>query len=175
MALVVRSARPADWAAIAELHVASWRDAYRGLMPPDFLAGPVERELTRQWRETLGTRRRAGAVMLAVASREVAGFVAAWQEGSICHIDHLHVRPGLRGAGIGRRLLGAAARRLRDQGARSADLWVFAANHGALRFYHRLGGQVGPVVERETFGQALPERCVTWSSIGPLLKACGEE
>ena len=174
MTLVVRAAKPSDWAAIAALHLASWRDAGRGWMPADFLAGPAERELTRYWRDTLGARKRPGTVMLAVASRELAGFIAAWRDGLICHIDHLHVRPGLRGAGIGRMLLGIVARRLRDQGAGGAVFWVFAGNYGALRFCQRLGGEVGPPVDRETFGQKLPERLITWPSITALGRACGD-
>jgi ribosomal protein S18 acetylase RimI-like enzyme len=173
MALQLRSARPADWAGIAALHVASWRDAYRDLLDAGFLAAPVERELSAHWKDKLGSRRRPGAVVVAVASRELAGFVAAWRDGANCHIDNLHVRPGLRGAGIGRLLLGVAAQRLQEQGARTADLQIFAANQAALRFYVRLGGQVGPIEERETYGHLLAERRVSWPAIGTLVDACG--
>ena len=39
-----RPAAAGDAAAIAALHVESWRTAYRGLVPDEFLAGPVERD-----------------------------------------------------------------------------------------------------------------------------------
>lgn len=172
MALRVRGARMADSAAITDLHVASWRDAYRDILPADFLAGPVEQNLAAHWQAALGDRRRTTAVLVAIAARQMAGFAAVWREGDNCHIDNLHVRPGLRGAGIGRALLGFAAQRMHDQGAETADLWVFAANQGALRFYLGLGGEVGPVVLRETYGQRLPERRVHWPSIRGLVAAC---
>jgi ribosomal protein S18 acetylase RimI-like enzyme len=172
MALRVRGARLADCAAITGLHVASWRDAYRDILSADFLAGPVEEKLASHWQAALGGRRRGGALLVAIAARQMAGFAAVWREGDNCHVDNLHVRPGLRGAGIGRALLGFAAQRMHDQGAQTADLWVFAANHGALRFYLALGGEVGPVVLRETHGQLVPERRVTWPSLRGLVAAC---
>ncbi len=174
MALRLRGARSADADAIARLHIASWRDAYRDVLSPGFLAGQIEDALGTHWDQVLGGRRRPGAVIVAVAGRDLAGFVAAWRDGTNCHIDNLHIRPGMRGAGIGRSLLGFAAQRLHDQGARTADLWCFAANPGALRFYRTLGGEVGPVVERETFGQLVPERHVAWPAITALVAACAK-
>ena len=172
MALRVRGARPADCAAITTLHVASWRDAYRDILSAEFLAGPVERELAAHWQATLAGRKRGAAVLVAIAARQIAGFAAVWRDGANCHIDNLHVRPGLRGAGIGRALLGFAAQRMHDHGAETADLWVFAANHGALRFYLALGGEAGPVTMRETYGQTVPERRIHWPSLRGLVEAC---
>jgi len=172
MALRLRSARSIDAPAVAALHVASWRDAYRDVLDPGFLAGAIETRLGAHWQAMLGGRRRPGAVVLATASREVAGFAAAWREGTNCHVDNLHVRPGLRNAGIGRALLGFAARRLQAQGCLTADLWVFARNAGALRFYARLGADLGPEVLRETQGQMVLERRATWAEIGLLIAAC---
>ena len=57
-------------------------------------------------------------------------------------IDNLHVLPGLKGRGIGRRLLEAAAletrRRFPDDGI---YLFVFEANAAARRFYASVGGR----------------------------------
>ena len=50
-------------------------------------------------------------------------------------LDHLYVRPGRNGQGIGSLLL-ATARALRPAGF---DLWVFQSNTGAQRFYERHG------------------------------------
>ena len=57
-------------------------------------------------------------------------------------IDNLHVLPGLKGRGIGRRLLEAAAletaRRYPDE---RVHLFVFEANAAARRFYASVGGR----------------------------------
>ena len=36
--IAIRTAKPGDARAIAEIHVSTWQTAYRGLMPDDFLA-----------------------------------------------------------------------------------------------------------------------------------------
>ncbi len=172
MALRLRSARGSDAPVIAELHIASWRDAYRGVLSADFLATGIEAALSAHWQATLVGRRRPGAVVVAMAGRHLAGFVAAWRDGVNCHVDNLHVRPGMRNAGIGRALLGFAAQRLQDQGAVSADLWVVAANQGALRFYLSLGAEVEAPVTRQTFGQTVVDRRMYWPSISTLITAC---
>jgi ribosomal protein S18 acetylase RimI-like enzyme len=172
MTLRIGPARARDAGAVLALHLASWRDAYGGMLDPAFLAGPVEEVLGARWRQVFATRRHPGAVLLARRDGEAVGFVAAWLRGEDCYVDNLHVRPGLRGGGVGRALLGEAAMRLAAAGARSASLGVFAANQGALRFYAALGGEVGPEVMGETFGQAVPEHEVRWPAIEVLIRAC---
>jgi ribosomal protein S18 acetylase RimI-like enzyme len=171
MALRLRTARAADAAAITALHAASWRDAYRGIMADAFLDGPMAGHLSRHWQDTLAVRRRPGVVILATAGGDPVGFVAAWREGTNAHIDNLHVKPGMRGAGIGRALLGFAAGRLQSQGCATADLRVFAGNVGALRFYRALGAEVGPEEPGTTFGEKVMERRCHWTSIGALVAA----
>ena len=51
--LVFRSAGPADSERIAELHTASWRDAYAGILPDTYLCGPVSAERAALWQERL--------------------------------------------------------------------------------------------------------------------------
>lgn len=172
MALRLRSARVAEAPALAALHVASWRDTYREALDPAFLAGPVEEVLQAHWAEALARRPRQGAVILATAGGDLAGFVAAWREGEECRVESLHVRPGMRGAGIGRALLGFAAGRMATMGCVSAKLEVLACNAGALRFYTALGAQLEPEHEGEVFGQVVMERELRWPDIATLIKAC---
>jgi ribosomal protein S18 acetylase RimI-like enzyme len=59
----------------------------------------------------------------------------------VVHIVDLWVDPGARRAGIGRRLMAAAAERARAKGA-TAMIWsVFAPNKLAADFYQRLGAR----------------------------------
>jgi hypothetical protein len=44
---LIRPARPADAPALAAVHVATWRDAYAGLLPDEFLA-PAGDQITRR-------------------------------------------------------------------------------------------------------------------------------
>jgi ribosomal protein S18 acetylase RimI-like enzyme len=173
MPLLLRTARAADAGGICALHVQSCRSVYAGMLDAAFLADGIEEVLEAHWQDLLRGRKRRGQVVMAVTGHQVNGFAAATLEGTNCQVGSLHVRPDMRGGGIGRSLLGTLAQRLRQEGARSADLWVFAANDGAIRFYRRLGGQLGPPAMREAFGQPVSERRIFWPDIAALIGACG--
>ena len=147
MALRVRPASPADADAIAALHVASWRAAYRGILADAFLNGPVESDRLRLWGERLAVPADDQVLLVADTDGALAGFVccfagrdARW--GSYIH--NLHADPASRGRGTGRALMGALAQTL---GSRVPDrpvhLFCLAANAPARRFYERIGGEIG--------------------------------
>lgn len=149
--IVLREAVAADAAAIAALHVASWRDAYASILDPDFLAGPIEADRFSLWDARL--RGAPSAPWVQIAQTEagaMAGFICAYPGADVrwgSLIDNLHVLPAMRGRRIGEQLLRAAAAQLDDrQVGGGLHLWVFEANEAGLRFYQRMGGRV---VERD--------------------------
>ncbi len=66
-----------------------------------------------------------------VVDDEIVGFLAL----SSGHIDHLYLHPDWTGNGIGQRCIELAKHR-RPEGI---ELWAFAINEGARRFYERHG------------------------------------
>jgi len=171
--LRLRTARAGDAPEVTALQVASWRNAFRGILDDAFLDEALEPAVAAHWQAQLATPQRALVVVLAMLGGEAAGFVAVLRRDGSAHIDNLHVRPGLRRAGIGRALLGFAARRMLHRGCRAADLLVFAQNTGAIGFYTALGAVVGPEEAGETFGQRVPQRRCAWPDIGTLIAASG--
>lgn len=145
--VVLRSADASDCAAIAGLHTASWRHAYRGILPDSYLDGAIAQERLELWKERLsppGRDRRL--VLLAERSSDLAGFVCilldAESEWGAC-LDNLHVRPDSHRRGLGRLLFAEAARWLMSkEPGWPLHLWVFEANRASRGFYDRLGGQV---------------------------------
>ena len=92
-------------------------------------------------------------------------------------VDNLHVVPGMKGRGIGRTLLKAAASetmgRFPDDGV---YLYVFELNHAARRFYASIGGRE---VERGSVeppggGSQIHWR-VAWGDAGQLLACLDKE
>ena len=53
MVSLVRSAELDDATAIARVHVATWRSAYRGLLPDEFLASLSQSHYEERWRRSL--------------------------------------------------------------------------------------------------------------------------
>lgn len=173
MRLRLRTATAGDAPEVTALHVASWRDAYRGMLPDDFLDTGLEPEAARHWQQLLGVPRRSVVVVLAMLGAGPAGFVAMLRRDLTAHVENLHVRPGLRGAGIGRALLAHAARRMHHRGCRDVALDVFARNAGAIRFCTALGAVIGPEEPGLAFGQPVLQRRCAWPDIGLLVAATG--
>jgi GNAT superfamily N-acetyltransferase len=146
--MIIREATPADAQAIARLHADSWQSAYRGVLSDDYLDHRAHRERAIAWQERFSSDfPKPMFALVAEARNEMAGFVCVFPEenpvyGSL--VDNLHVAPGLRGQGIGRKLLSAAAQRLvTDRSPAGVYLWVVEQNHGARRFYEGAGAIIG--------------------------------
>ncbi len=91
----IQSADRADAAAIASLHAKSWRDAYRSILNPDFLAGPIEDDRLALWSNRLADP--APSLIVETArgpDHQLFGFIAVFRGhdprwGS--WVDNLHV------------------------------------------------------------------------------------
>mgnify|MGYP004484023889 CR=1 FL=1 len=151
----IRRAGPADWATIAAIHAASWRSAYRGIYPDSYLDEEAPAERRAFWREAFGGMDpERDAVFLAEAEGEAVGFACVRREADAAGplLDNLHVLPGRKGEGIGRRLIAAAAAwQVEREPEAALQLVVWADNVPARRFYAHLGGR-----EVETFEAPLP-------------------
>lgn len=140
-------ANPEDAPAIAALHTESWRTAYRGLVPDAFLDGPVIDERLQHWSSRMAHDDEGPRLVLKVVQGStMVGFVCAVRDADPAWgplLDNLHVKPGFKGAGIGRALLGEARRwTARVAPGQPMHLWVIEDNISARAFYDRVGGVV---------------------------------
>jgi GNAT superfamily N-acetyltransferase len=126
--MTIRTATIDDARAIAEVHVASWLAAYRGLVPDDVLDAQSVDARAAQWDEWL----RNGETRTLVAGG-VDGFVTFWETSG--EVAALYVAPDRGRRGIGSALIAAAHSALRAAGRDEAYLWVFEANAPARAFY----------------------------------------
>jgi GNAT superfamily N-acetyltransferase len=140
----IRSATQDDAAAIARIHIDSWRSAYRGLVPDSFLDALDYEARAQRLRESLG--RSSAEWYLAEGRGELLGFVAL----DVCRdedvdpkttgeIQAIYLAPQHWRKGTGGLLYRHAERILRERGYRQAVLWVFAGNDQARRFYEAMG------------------------------------
>lgn len=142
----VRLATAADAAAIAKIHVDSWRDSYAHILDHDYLRKAVQADRIAIWTHRLHEPRESQIVAVAEAKDSIVGFICAYlhhhpQWGTF--IDNLHVAPRERSRGVGSLLMTWLGRCLAiSTQPEPAYLEVFEANPGAVRFYRRLGGVV---------------------------------
>lgn len=139
----LRTAGPGDGAAIAALHLASQRAAYRGIVPAELIEHPDLAERTRDWEETLLAA--AGPTFLLEDGGRLIGFCYARPSPDAdldshitAEISNLHVSPTRRGRGHGS-VLFATARRWAEGRFRDLTLWVLQENRPARDFYEKLG------------------------------------
>ena len=140
MRVLIRPAVVADAAALTDLHLDVWDEAYGELVGADVLtARRAERETrVERWTQilTVGTNQS----LLAVEGGRLLGFASTgagrdprepglptWE------LMALYVRREVYGTGVGHALLTAAI------GDVAAYLWVLDGNERAVRFYQRQG------------------------------------
>ena len=147
----IREATIADVAAIARVHVESWRTTYKGLLPDDYLANLTYEQREPLWREILS--KPVGHSLDYVAedhAGNIVGFASGGPERSgdpvyTGEVYAIYLLERWQGQGIGRQLIATVVRQLIQRGFTSLLIWVLADNP-SRRFYEALGGQ--PVRER---------------------------
>jgi RimJ/RimL family protein N-acetyltransferase len=165
MKITVRHATVYDAASLAAVELASWRAAYRGLMPDAFLDDLSEAEKTADWRQNLLKHGTSGRkrVVVAVSDTGVIGLVRVgpiMDEGEVGLVYLLYVLPAYWGYGVGTALMRAGMNELRDLGMGDAVLWVLRDNLRARRFYERLGWTPdGRTVNEDYGGYILEALC----------------
>lgn len=173
----ITEAGAGDSAAIAAIHAESWREVYRGILPDRFLDHDVGDERRAYWDAALANPQHGGFTLAALRGGIVRGFTSVARNGEPGYdalIDSLHVMPGERGAGLGRRLIGRAAARLIDEGASSVALRVYEANEPAIRFYERLGGMADGSGIAPFAGANMPDFRYGWRDLPALARMCAE-
>lgn len=170
----IRPARLGDAVFLAETHVASWRENYRGIVSDHALAQMSVPARIRRWREILCIPRPVGAVLLAQdAGGEVVGFGSAGpQREDECPWDgefySLYILKAAQRKGLGRRLLTRMAGELIEGGCRSADVWALHENTAAGAFYKAMGGEEDATRAFRMDGEALTETAFAWRDLNVL-------
>ncbi len=164
----------ADAAGIARVHVEVWRTAYPGMLPDHSLARLSRPLLAWQYEQAI---RGGGGVLVARGGGLVVGFATMSRRPAGApgdgEVQTLYVLDDWREQGIGRWLMQAAARALRDLSCRSLFLWVLAENPSRW-FYERLGGR--PVLRSTTHvgGVPVPQVAILWDPIERLIDESGD-
>lgn len=172
----LRSAGLNDAAAIARVHVTTWRAAYAGVVPDGYLVNMTEVGQMRSWRRLLGRPQAEETILVAEAESAVAaggpqviGFGSCGPSRPyglpyLGEVFTLYVAEDWQGRGIGRALIRALFADLVARGKRDAVIWVLSANPSRF-FYEAVGGSA--VAERkEVFaGTLLDETGYAWPDL----------
>ncbi|KAJ6786935.1 hypothetical protein PWT90_00077 [Aphanocladium album] len=181
MAIVIRRATVADAADIARIHVHSWQETYRGMMPQSFLDALDISQRTRRWTAELQVPNSVPSFVALVDGQvygmagagaqrpprdgDAAAAAAARQYDS--EIYRLYVLNEAKGQGLGRKLMRAMADSLAANGMTRPMLWV-AAENPTRTFYEHLGGREFARKTEVVGGVDLEEIAYGWEDLSAI-------
>lgn len=162
---MIRRGAPTDFAAVAALQIASWRDAYQGHLTPEYLGQQIEDDLQGHW----GTMELGDGDVLLVSENGgvIDGFIMILGK-QPPYVDNLHILPSERRSGIGRDLLRSGAAALIEQGQSKVWLTVITDNARAVGFYEAMGATRGAEMAEDMFGQPVAAYPMTWDDLPTL-------
>jgi GNAT superfamily N-acetyltransferase len=167
----IRKATVEDAAEIANVHTNSWREAYKGLVPDDYLDDKPLHFKNRYelWKKVTVNEKQ---VTFVAESKEhgVVGFINGTygrddEYKSYVEVWCVYLLEKYHGQKIGFNLLKSYFDTHTELGYKKGYLWVIADNP-TISFYEKTGGKYsGKSVEEEIGGQKVTELCYIWDDI----------
>lgn len=148
---IIRRATISDAEALAQVHEATWRETYVGLMSQDMLNALTADARTAAWRRILGgeeghlsttyVAERSGRLVAfgSCGSQRDQDLAAAGYAGEFTAV---YVLKTDQRRGLGTRLMQAMMADLRERGLGGFTLWVPRENIPARSLYEQLGGKL---------------------------------
>ncbi len=166
----VRKATLADASAIATVHVAAWKEAYRGIVADEVLNNLSVQRRTAQWVNSLSDEAHPyHRAFVAEMDGQVVGFSnfgspQIKDSGFDGELFAIYILQAAHKQGIGRKLVVEVVMSMRELGYKSMMVWVLRDNP-ARGFYERLGGEYLYEKTIEIGGESLMEVAYGWRSL----------
>jgi len=166
----IRTAKPGDEAGLAKVHIRSWQEAYKGLIPQDYLDN-LSSELKNRiemWKSILTNPKRWAWV--AEGANGIVGFALFGpprdenRDGFI-ELGAIYLLASEKGKGIGFSLLSAGFNKMKDLGYKKAYCWVLE-NNPTIKFYERSGAVFSKKTKvDEIGGKIFNELAYEWDAL----------
>jgi GNAT superfamily N-acetyltransferase len=176
---LIRLAEVSDSAAIARVHIDTWRTTYTGIVPAEHLAGLSYERCQARWIPYLSDPQGETRTFVLEARNRRAAQIVAFASGGPARdplpgfdaeLYNLYVLKAFQGNGHGRLLVTQLARDLASRGYGSLITWVLEDNP-ACRFYERLGGRLAGEKVVEVGGKELVDVAYVWPDLAALTSA----
>ncbi|HKF49982.1 MAG TPA: GNAT family N-acetyltransferase [Terracidiphilus sp.] len=166
--IVIRKAERADAAAIAHVHVESWRTTYAGIVPDAYLESLDEAARAKAWESLVETN----DCLVAARDGHVVGFITGGAirepvEECDAELYAIYLLAEAQRARIGAGLLRELVRLLRQKGFRSMAVWVLEKNP-SKNFYIRTGAHHAATKDIVIGGLTLLEEAFAWPDLAQI-------
>jgi GNAT superfamily N-acetyltransferase len=146
--MIIRDARATDAVGMARVNVESWKSAYAGVVPQDYLDSVSFEQRVSTWQARLSDPSKimpGWFYIVAEEDKAIIGLAGGGPERSgsktyTGEIGAIYLLKSHQGRGVGHQLITAVALRLKKQGHNSMLVWVLRENPYRA-FYEALGGK----------------------------------
>ena len=141
----IRLAQSLDWEDIARIHVANWRQHYKGLVPQTYLDNEIVDDRKKVWFNRFAVGNPLMIASVIEKDEEMIGFVCSFLDHHAeygAYLDNLHVLTEYQGHGLGKLLMKETGKIVEEMRPGSGVyLHVLKGNHSAMVFYEKIGGK----------------------------------
>lgn len=141
----IRKAVPEDALGIAIVNVYTWKTAYSGLLPDDFINSRIDRliEIADRNRSEIEENNK---FIVATVGNTIVGFACYGKTRNEEFIDAgeiyaIYVLSGFQGKGVGRKMFTASIEELKKEECNSVIINCLEGNK-SLEFYKHMGGKI---------------------------------
>jgi GNAT superfamily N-acetyltransferase len=176
MTLIIRPLELADARAAASLHIETWLDTYRGLLPDSELDALNLNDSLAKWNRILNQSDPKMRLLSvgAFQSGELVGIAGAGMPRDSWGYDSelwaINIPKRFQKMGAGKALLRACVQHALSFGAGNMYLYCLVGNDNAMQFYHHLGAVD---TERIKMHEGSQERALVWNDLRVLAQGLG--
>jgi len=142
---LIRPAIPSDSEGIAKVHTRSWQNAYRGILPNEWLEALKWQDRKERWDRQLPPQDSRAIYVATNSLDEIVGFASVGPErdedldaNEFFELYAIYLSPDFWRVGIGSALLSEVLKKISPQ-FRYLTLWVLKENLQGRAFYERHG------------------------------------
>ena len=146
MDIIIRNATIQDIEAIADIKIAGWQTAYRGIIDDEFLDNMNRNQEIEKRKNNLGKE----SLIVAEYNGRIVGFslyraynkdVASYPNAD-CEISSIYIEPTLKRNGIGKKMMKYIIEDLKEKGKKQMILGCLEDNYSSRAFYDKMGGKI---------------------------------
>ena len=140
MEVKIRNAEYSDIQEISRIHVDSWKSAFDGLMPSDYINGYTVSSRMIEWHSTI--RNGSDVVVVADMGGKIVGFMSYLshpENAETIELSKLYLCPSVYGQKLGSTFVNHLEAYSLQKGINVIRLYVLDKNEAAIQFYSKHG------------------------------------
>ncbi len=145
--IIIRQATREDIEEVAQLHIDSWYETYKGIISQNYLKN-MKSNLNKRI-ERMKNEFQLRTMIVAILNGEIVGFSEFIFSNEFskdldidCELCGLYIKNGYKNLGIGTKMFDYVTNTFRNKSKNKMGLWCIKENKPAFLFYEKKGGKI---------------------------------